>query len=187
MRFLLWLEAKENIVYHVTLLSKLSDLATHGLIPNYMGSTWAGKEGWVAGKNFFSNNLKNAEYWVWNMIQNVIPSKYESGAYHPNNFVEERAIPVIIRFRFNRRPTTGRWQPDVQGSEGDYYTRKEIAPQSIEWWDGQRWKSIQDDDINLNLFVYKDTSIPDEDYDEDTPPNERFHWEFRDPYPFPRQ
>lgn len=171
-KFSLWLESRTDIVYHVTYYRNLSGISENGLVPNSGYSGWQGKQGWTQDKNFFSSDITNTSYWI-NKLQDLVFHNYEPAVENPNNFVDEGAIPIVIRFRFNNRQ--GRWQNDTQSDVGknDFYTLKSIQPQSIEWWDGRKWKSISDDNIDLRLFV-KQEDIEDEPY-----------WEFIHPYPVP--
>lgn len=184
LKFNLWLEQRAPWVYHVTLYRNLPGLSEQGLVPQGAYSIWE-KEHWTQGKNFFSSDLANSRFWV-HTIQQMIDHEYESGGWQEHNFVEDGAIPVICRFPFNNR---GRWSRDLASEKGagDWYTRKSIQPQGIQWWDGRRWKSVDDLQFDQNLFVYPDRDWFDrvDHEDEDIPEHLQFYWRFRDPYPFP--
>jgi len=173
------------MVYHVTYAYNLQGISEHGLQPQGGGLTWQNKGSWAAGKNFFSDSLAGTHFWV-DKLQDMTAHSFESAAWHEDNFVERLAIPVIIRFRFNQRPTTDRWGKDTASEQpqGDFFTKRRIDERGIDWWDGQKWQLIDDHDIDINRFVEKE---PTDDYDDYVPEDQRFYWVFREPYPFPQK
>jgi hypothetical protein len=178
MLFKLWLEARTDIVYHATFFKNLEGIAEYGL-------SWKDSEGanfyayarHSFGKTFFSHTLDNARFWV---------SKLEMvGNDTSDNVLEDGLIPIILRFRFNRRPTTDRWQIDKESDIGrdDYHTNRIIQPQSIQWWDGKIWKSVDDQNIDHSLFL-EWQNFGDEEYDKYGNPNGA--WYYKQSYPYPR-
>ena len=152
----------DNIVYHVTYYKNLPGIATHGLIPNQEPNQWGrAMNVWSRNKIFFSTNLDATHYWITYLVN--------TAHLYSDDVVEDGMIPIVIRFRFNRR---GRWATDKHSDYGrdDYYTHKEINPYNIEWWDGKKWKNISDDSIDIDLFFESGTEF----------------WEFKQNYPFPK-
>lgn len=148
MFFKLWLEARTDIVYHATFYRNLSGIAEHGLDhSNKAGNNFHQYGHHTEDRTFFSATLSNARFWI-NALENL-------GNHNSDDVLEDGLIPIILRFRFNRRPTTDRWQADDLSDVGrdDYYTWKVIQPQSIQWWDGKIWKSVDDQNIDHNLFL----------------------------------
>jgi hypothetical protein len=177
MLFKLWLESRTDIVYHATYHRNLSGIAEYGLDhANKAGNNFHQYGHHSSDKTFFSSNLSNARFWI---------SKLEMlGEHNSDNVLDDDLIPIILRFRFNRRPTTDRWQVDDLSDVGrdDYHTDRIIQPQSIQWWDGKIWKSVDDQDIDHNLFL----DWQDFDGEEDEYGNASGSWYYKQNYPYPR-
>jgi hypothetical protein len=148
MQFHQWLlnEDQSQRAYHVTIAKNLPEIEEAGLVPNYGPANWQGYGGHTKGRNFFSGDLQGAKYWV-GKLQDIIDTQYEPAAWSENNFVNEMAIPIIIRFRFNRNHGSMRWADDEHGNDGNpaqgsYYTDRAIPyhESTMQFWDGQTWR-----------------------------------------------
>jgi hypothetical protein len=203
MLFKQWLfnETNAQLAYHVTAAMNLPEIEEKGLTPGYQPANWQGYANWSEDKNFFASDLQGAKYWI-SKLQDIIDSKYEPGAWHEDNFVSEMAIPIIVRFRFNRRAAntsaggtfSDRWGDDVQGNKagyrtGNYYTDRTIPyyENTMQFWDGVKWNTDFDpNNINVALFVTSEAAHPDDFENEpDVPEEARFYWTWKEPYPMP--
>jgi hypothetical protein len=156
---------------------------------------WYNQGQWVQGKNFFSDTLDGVKFWVDKMQNEIVPHYFEFSSNHPNNFVRQGMVPIILRFRFN--PRGDRWQGDSFSDRpgGDYYARKVIQSEGIQAWNGSSWVSMPiTDGVSLKSFVGKrrmDASDHRIDYTTrkgkvyDSHGREVFMWDWKEPYPFP--
>ena len=103
MNFRDWIhnEGAGNIVFHVTYLKNIDGIAEKGLQMNNPNN-FPGYIHYSKNRNFFSNSLQRSLHWV-DQLQKLVNHNYEPGAWVENNFVEENMIPIILKFRFNRR------------------------------------------------------------------------------------
>jgi hypothetical protein len=134
-----------------------------------------------------TNSIEGAAYWIHRLHAHT-ESHYESGAWIEGNWVEARRVPVVVRFRFNARPSGigRRWWRDDEGQPGrDIYTDRAIpnAP-TMEMWDGLRWAPLDGGtDPQPFLEMNRDPSIREEE--PGVPEELAFYWELKDPYPLP--
>lgn len=197
-------EAKNvNWVYHVTYLKNVEEIAASGLQPGGGGSNFQGYEGWSKDKNFITTTADGCDYWI-DRLHEQTNNRYESGAWEENNWVEEKMIPVVMRFPFNMKGTQdrqhdpelsnapteerpqGRWGSDHQGiGWRDFYIKKSIPPEArFQLWNGNHWQEPSED-IDTRAFVDQDwDEYIKEDYPE-VPEEMAFYWIIKKPYPLP--
>lgn len=194
---------KTNWVYHVTYLKNVEDIAASGLNPGGGGSNFPGFEGWSKDKNFVTTTADGCGYWIARLYDQV-DNQYESGAWEENNWVEEKMIPVVMRFPFNMKGTQdqqhdpelgnmpaserpqGRWGADHQGvSWRDFYIKRSIPAEArFQLWNGNHWQEPSED-IDVREFVDQDwDEYIKEDYPE-VPDELAFYWIIKEPYPLP--
>ena len=185
MDFKRWLlaEAKAPWVYHVTQLYAVPSIMEHGLdsergVSQLRGtssldgmskahvSTFNPNKG-----NFFSDQLRQVFFWTEDLWDNI---KRWHKQQPDSNFVTDKEIPIILRFRFNRNPQgetpkakaasdpepswnvkrigEGRWGRDALAWDNDFYTDRVIPPKGLTMWDGERWGPLKKS-VDLPLFV----------------------------------
>lgn len=195
---------KTSWVYHVTFLKNVDNIVEKGLQPGGSGkSNYSGYGGWAQGKNFVTTTADGVGYWIARLYEQVL-NRYESGAWIENNWVNEKMIPVVMRFPFNMRGQQdrqfdpelseipleqrpkGRWGVDHHGiSSRDFYTYRFIPPKAkFQLWNGNHWQEPSED-IDVREFLEQ---IWDEYIKEENPevPDElAFYWELKEPYPLP--
>lgn len=196
---------KTNWVHHVTYLKNVEDIAEQGLQIGGAArqSNFPGYEGWTQGKNFVTTTADGVEYWITRLYDQVL-SRYESGAWEENNWVEEKMIPVVMRFPFNMKGTQdrqhdpelgevpeeerpkGRWGADHQGiSWRDFYIKRSIPAQAkFQLWNGNHWQE-PDEDIDVREFVDQDWDEYIQEDHPEVPQEMAFYWVLKDPYPLP--
>ena len=184
MEFKNWIisEARGQVAYHVTLAKYMPNIALDGIVPNSSKSNFPGYGGHSGDKNFFSSTLKNAGDWI-DKLKAIIDNDYEPGAWVRNNFVNNKSIPIIIKFRFNRTKGSQRWHNDLLAGEDDFHTHQPIPAIGLKMWNGNQWSDLSQP-LDYSKFIETEAVHPD-DWDESIPADKQFYWAWKEPYPMP--
>ena len=149
---------KSEMLYHVTYLANIEDIAYNGL-QRGSGQTFGGGYATYSTGKVFLASWRGVRYWF---------GKYEDFASDKSdNPIEDALIPIVLRVDVSGLEL----QNDDIGTKDaiskSYFIEEEIEPNRIQAYDGHSWKGLEEIDVEQIMDDALEAAQIEDDYGEE--------------------